>query len=458
VAEPPGLRRKVQAPGVGGVKARITIAAGLVVSAALVIGAIAMVVAIRSILTRDVRNATRLRADGVASALASGAGFETLVVAENDEQLVQILDAKGSVIASSPNVAGDKAVAQLRPGTSATIRTPINDHDDFMAVAFPAHVKGAAYTVIVAQALAHVGEVTGRVSQLLLLGLPLLLALLFFTIWKVVGRALAPVEAIRREVEAISSTELHRRVPEAGGDDEIARLALTMNRMLGRLDAAHARQRSFVSDASHELRSPVASIRQHAEVALAHPETTTTTDLAETVLAENLRLQRLVDDLLLLARVDEHTLQINRRQLDLDDLVFDEAARLRETTAFKVDTKAVSAARVEADAMGIGRLLRNLVDNATHHANHCISFTLVKHNGSVVLTIDDDGPGIPVEDRGRVWERFVRLDTARARDEGGSGLGLAIVAELVAAHDGSVALGDSDLGGTRVAVTLPALR
>ena len=141
----------------------------------------------------------------------------------------------------------------------------------------------------------------------------------------VVGRALAPVEAIRAEVDAISAAALHRRVPDPPADDEIARLARTMNRMLDRLEQAQARQRRFVSDASHELRSPVASIRQHAEVALAHPDRTTTAELAETVLAEDLRLQRLVEDLLLLTRADEHTLALRRRPVDLDDLVFDEA-------------------------------------------------------------------------------------------------------------------------------------
>jgi signal transduction histidine kinase len=228
-----------------------------------------------------------------------------------------------------------------------------------------------------------------------------------------------------------------------------------MNRMLERLQRAHARQRRFVADASHELRSPVASIRQHAEVALAHPDRTTAAELAATVLAEDLRVQRLVEDLLLLARADEHALPPRRRQVDLDDLVFDEARRLRDATGLHVDVGAVSAGRVEGDPAGLRRVLRNLGDNAARHASARVGFALAERDGVAVLVVDDDGPGIPPGDRERVLERFVRLDDARARDAGGSGLGLAIVAELVAAHGGAVGIADGPLGGARVQVTLP---
>jgi signal transduction histidine kinase len=308
---------------------------------------------------------------------------------------------------------------------------------------------------VVARSVEAVGEATGAVAGLLAVGLPLLLAVVGVTTWMVVGRALAPVEAIRTEVDAISAAALHRRVPDPPADDEIGRLARTMNRMLARLEQAQARQRRLVSDASHELRSPVAAIRQHAEVALAHPDRTTVGELAETVLAEDLRLQRLAEDLLLLTRADEHTLALRRRPVDLDDLVFEEARRLRAATGLRVDTGAVSAGRVDGDAAGLRRVLRNLGDNAARHAAGRLAFSLAERDGLVLLGVDDDGPGIPEADRERVFERFVRLDDARARDDGGSGLGLAIVAELVAAHGGTVAIGSSPLGGARVEVTLP---
>jgi len=256
-------------------------------------------------------------------------------------------------------------------------------------------------------------------------------------------------------VDAISATALHRRVPDPPADDEIGRLARTMNRMLERLERAQTRQRRLVSDASHELRSPVAAIRQQAEVALAHPDRTSTTELAGTVLAEDLRLQRLAEDLLLLTRADEHTLGLRRRPVDLDDLVFDEARRLRGVSGLRVDTSAVSAGRVDGDAAGLRRVLRNLGDNAARHAGTQVAFSVSERDGVVRLLVDDDGPGIPEADRERVFERFVRLDDARARDDGGSGLGLAIVTELVSAHDGTVTITHSPASGTRVEVALP---
>ncbi|MDF2742203.1 MAG: histidine kinase, partial [Actinomycetia bacterium] len=215
--------------------------------------------------------------------------------------------------------------------------------------------------------------------------------------------------------------------------------------------------RRLVSDASHELRSPVAAIRQHAEVALAHPGRTTTTELAGTVLAEDLRLQRLAEDLLLLTRADEHSLVLRRRPVDLDDLVLEEARRLRDATGLRIDTSGVSAGRVDGDPAGLRRLLRNLGDNAARHAGGQLALSVAERDGVVLLGVDDDGPGIPEADRGRVFERFVRLDDARARDDGGSGLGLAIVAELVAAHGGTVVAAAGPLGGARVEVTLPRL-
>ncbi len=311
---------------------RTTVTAVATVGVALAIGAVAMVVLLRGALTREVRRTTRLRATEVATALESGAGPGSLAVAEQDEQLLQVLDANGNVTESSPNIAGRPAVTRLEAGKTIIIKTPINDHDDFVVAAATVNISGGRFTVIVGRALADVTAATQATTRLLLIGLPILAALVGLTIWSVVRRALAPVEAIRREVDSISAAELERRVPLPPGDDEIARLATTMNQMLGRLDAADAAQRRFISDASHELRSPVASIRQHAEVALAHPDLVTTTALAETVLAEDLRVERLVEDLLVLAKIDEQALRLQRSPLDLDDLVFEEARHLRETT------------------------------------------------------------------------------------------------------------------------------
>jgi signal transduction histidine kinase len=445
----------------GTVRVRTTVAATVAVGLAMTVGALVMVAVLRDTLTREVRTAARLRGQDVAAVLASDpAAAGSLAVDDADEALIQVLDDRGRVVAASPNAQGLAPLARLRPGSSAEVEVaaggPVEEEGEFLAVATGADTPQGPRTVVVVRSTDTVNEATGTVSGLLAVGVPLLLAVVAVTTWILVGRALAPVEAIRAEVDAISGADLHRRVPDPPADDEIGRLARTMNRMLGRLEQAQARQRRLVADASHELRSPVATIRQHTEVALAHPGRTTTAELAATVLAEDLRLQRLAEDLLLLTRADEHTLAPRRRPVDLDDLVFDEARRLRGASGLRVDTTTVSAGRVDGDAAGLRRMLRNLGDNAARHSGGQLAFSLGERDGMVLLAVDDDGPGIPEADRERVFERFVRLDSARARDDGGSGLGLAIVAELVAAHGGTVAITTSPLGGARVAVALPA--
>jgi len=234
----------------------------------------------------------------------------------------------------------------------------------------------------------------------------------------------------------------------------------TVGRALRRVARAEAAQRRFVSDASHELRSPVATVRQHAEVALAHPGRADAGALAGTVLDEAVRMQRLVDDLLLLARADESALlRAGRRAVDLDDLVLEEVRRLRAARPdLRVDAAAVGAARVTGDADALRRLVRNLGENAARHARARVAFALSDPgDGWARLVVEDDGPGIPAADRDRVFERFVRLDEARSRGAGGAGLGLAIVAEVAAAHRGRAEAGEAaELGGARFAVTLPS--
>lgn len=438
----------------GGIRARTTLLATLVVGAGLVIGAFVLVAVMRASLADEVASAAELSAAEVARVLADGGQPRLSGLTDADEGLVQVLDGDGEVIQSSANVAGRAALAEISPGQVIEV-TPLAGLPPFVVVADAASAPGGRVTVLVGRSLDGVVEATQVVVGLLVAGLPILLGLVMLVTWTVVGRALAPVDAIRREVDAISATELHRRVPEPPEKDEIGRLARTMNRMIERLEGSHARQRRFVSDASHELRSPLAAIRQHAEVAISHPETTPTAELAETVLAEGMRMQRLVDDLLLLARADESRLRLQDDEVDLDDLVLDEARRLGGMSDLRIDVTAVTAARVRGDASHLARLVRNIGENATRHTRTVVAFSLGVAGGEAELAVDDDGPGIPTEERDRVFDRFVRLDEARARDAGGSGLGLAIVAQLVAAHGGSVRVRDSALGGARIEVRLP---
>jgi signal transduction histidine kinase len=435
------------------IRAVTTAVATVVVAVALAVGASALIAALRHTLVDELAESARDQALEVVGQLESGSP-PNLEVSGHDEQLIQVLTVDGSVVASSSNIAGMPTVVRLEPGSTRQVLTPIDD-DEFVAVAEQAQTANGPVIVVVARALVDVLDTTTIVTQLLIIGLPVLLLVVALTTWFAVGRVLAPVEAIRREVDEISAAQLHRRVPQPKADDEIGRLAATMNRMLARLEDARNSQRRFVSDASHELRSPITTIRQHAEVALAHPDHTSARELAEVVLAEQQRIQRLVEDLLLLARADENV-PLDRAPVDLDDLAFEEGHRLRTTTSARVDTSAVAAARVHGDVYALRRVLRNLGENAARHAVSRVDIALTLRGEDVVLTVDDDGPGIPESERDRVLERFVRLDEARSRDDGGSGLGLSIVDEVVAAHGGSIRILQSSLGGARIEVTLQA--
>jgi signal transduction histidine kinase len=435
------------------IRAITTAVATIVVAAALTVGAIGLIAAARSTMVNEVTESAQKQAAEVVGQLESGRP-PVLDVAGSDEQLVQVMTPAGAVVASSPNISGEPAVARLAPGQSAQVITPL-DNDPFVAVSESAQTADGQRIVVVARALVDVLDTTTVLTRMLIIGVPVMVAVVGLTTWFAVGRALAPVEAIRREVDEISAAQLHRRVPQPKADDEIGRLAATMNLMLERLEAARNSQRRFVSDASHELRSPITTIRQHAEVALAHPDRMTAQELADVVLAEQTRMQGLVEDLLLLARADERV-PLSRAPVDLDDLAFEEGHRLRATTSKRVHTSGVAAARVHGDADALHRVVRNLGENAARHASSRVDIALTDLGDDVVLTVDDDGPGIPDAERERVLQRFVRLDEARSRDFGGSGLGLSIVDEVVRAHGGSLSITQSPLGGARIQVTLPA--
>jgi len=269
------------------------------------------------------------------------------------------------------------------------------------------------------------------------------------TTWAATGRALRPVEAVRAEVAAIAGGSLHRRVPRPPGGDEITRLADTMNGMLARLEEAARRQRRFVADASHELRSPLASARTQLEVALR--ASAGDAAVLRGVLEEHHRLERLTADLLRLARLEGGAAP-GAAEVDLDELIAEEAARL----GTQVDDRQVLAGRVAGDRQQLASVVRNLLDNAARHARQRVAVALWERDGRVHLVVDDDGPGVPPADRERVFERFLRLDEARDRARGGSGLGLAIVRAVVTAHDGTVRVEDAPAGGARLRVILPA--
>ena len=311
-------------------------------------------------------------------------------------------------------------------------------------------------TLVVAKNLDDVTESVRILMLSLAISIPIAVSLLAAVVWWLMGRALAPVEAIRAEVSGMHVADLHRRVPVRSNDDEISRLAVTMNALLERVEQATNRQREFVGDASHELRGPLTRIRSLLELSIAHPATAKPEATYRSVLSDITKLQQLVDDLLFLARSEAARPQVPDVGVDLDDLVLAQVKELRARGRVRVDASAVSATRVRGDANQLRRAISNLVSNAERHAATTITFELREYDGQGELVVADDGPGIPEEQREAVFQRFTRLDDARSRDSGGAGLGLAIVHDIIARHSGTVSIGTSETGGARISLHLPA--
>lgn len=317
---------------------------------------------------------------------------------------------------------------------------------------------GADYVVLGVSSQAAQRHALALTARALGISTPLLVLLAGLATWWLTGRALQPVEKIRREVARIEYGRLTDRVPVPGSHDEVAALATTMNDMLARLEAAQASSRRFVSDAGHELRSPLATLA--AAIELAERDDGSRAELTELMDREVTRMRRLVDDLLVLAKAEDRGLQFAHDDVDLDDVVESEARRLRTQSRHAVRAH-IEPVRVTGDADRLTQVVRNLCDNAERAARSTLELSVRADHApdgrpEAVLTVADDGAGIAPADRERVFGRFVRLDDARARSAGGSGLGLAIVEQIVSAHGGSACVIDGPLTGACFEVRLPA--
>ena len=466
-AEPTaGVRNRARARPVwaAGIKTRSALAAAGVVAVALLAAVPLLIWFLDRSLQQSAELAADTQAQQIADQLSAGgpAAVSRLLERERGERSVaQVVDTGGSVIASSAQLAGLPPLSGLRPpargrASSVELSPDIREADKYVVVARGVRSGEQHYVVLVGESLAPANRSVRTVETFLALGLPVLLLVVGGATFVFVGRSLRPVEAIRSRVAQISSQELSERFPEPAVYDEVGRLSVTMNDMLGRLQRAQQAQHRFVADASHELRSPLATLRSTLEIALVHPRTRTTEN-TEAMLSETERLQRLVDDLVVLARSDELP-STTRGDVDLEDLVQDERNRVHATTSLLVDGS-VRPVRVHGSRHELAQVVRNLVDNAVQHARECITIDVREEHqddgAAAVLSVGDDGPGIPPGDRDRVFERFVRLDAHRSRHQGGSGLGLAIVDKLVRDHGGSVTVGDSPGGGALFVVRLP---
>ena len=440
------------------VRARSTIVATAIVGLALALMSVAAVTLQRIALIDTIDSGLITRADDVAGLVISGSVPDQIAVAGDDDALVQVVDANGTVVAASENIDGEGPIVAISGeavGQVVTTRSLPTGDGSLRLVSRRVSTDRGDFTIYAAASLEQVTESVAVLSATLLVGVPLLAALVGVTVWVIIGRSLRPVEEIRSQVSSIGDRELDRRVPVPDTSDEIASLATTMNQMLERLQDSSNQQRRFVADASHELRSPLATIRSELEVHQAHPGSEEWPRIADAVLQEALRMQRLIDDLLLLAKSDAAIHSVPVTAVDLDDLVFDQVERLQSTTAITFDTSKVSGAQVIGDQAALERLIRNLLENACRYAVSAIDITLSEIDQRAIVIIEDDGPGIAEDDRERVFDRFTRLDEARDRDHGGTGLGLAIVSEIVRRHGGTVEVDHSSTGGALLRVDLP---
>ncbi|MDQ1673565.1 MAG: hypothetical protein QOC98_2127 [Frankiaceae bacterium] len=439
------------------VRGRTTLLATGVVALALAVAGCAFVLLLQRTLTRNIDDTLAARADDVTALLAAGASPTQAMGSRRDDFYVQLVGPDQKVLASSSTEPESPLLtvppSSGRPMTASDL--PIGEEgEDFRVTSRTVQTPSGPTTLTLAASLEPVEQTLSAAVPQLLIGLPALLAVVGLTTWYMTGRALRPVSAIRRQLAAISSQDLAARVPEPPTRDEIAELARMMNGLLGRLEAAHAQQQRFIADASHELRGPLTTLRTKAEIAIAHPERTDWPHTTTTWLHEIERLCALVEDLLVLARTSDAP-ERQRDDVDLGDLLLLEVERLQERGSRRVEIGRVDVACVRGDRGALGRLLHNLGANADRHARGRVRLHLQAEDGVAVLDVDDDGPGIPVPDRERVFERFVRLDDTRTRSTGGSGLGLAIARELAAVHDGTLVVGTNEWGGARLRLRLP---
>ncbi|MCF2131305.1 HAMP domain-containing histidine kinase [Strepomyces sp. STD 3.1] len=480
----------------GSVRARATLGATLVVAVALVAAGAAVLLSLRSNLLGEAGTQAERSAREVATELAVGTPYADLSL-DVDDRPVQVVDEDGTLVAASEDLeritgTGVEAV-EPRPaaspdGTDGTDgtgdagdtddadddddagepleageigeRTTVSDGsatidgdtEDYRFAAVPVKTEDRGRLTVYAGAplSAEHGAVNTALT-VMLIGFPVLLAVVGWVTWLVTRRALRPVEGIRREMAAITASEdLARRVPVPGTHDEVARLASTTNETLAALETSVERQRRFVADASHELRSPIASLRTQLEVAAAHPELLDLDGAVE----DTVRLQHLAADLLLLARLDAGERPADAR-VDLAALAREEAGG-RAGVSVREDAGVAGGVTVAGSRGQLGRVLANLLDNAQRHARSAVEVSVRRDGDLAVVGVADDGEGVPVADRERIFERFVRLDAARSRDDGGAGLGLAIARDVAVRHGGTLTVHDAPAGGALFELRLPA--
>jgi len=441
------LRARLMAVGVTGV------------AVALALGSLVLYAVLTFTVNRTVDDGAYASAQAVAAMVSENTVPNPLPV--SGSQVVQVVDRSGAVVSAS--ITADRLTPLLRPSelakalTGEQISIPgarVGLTGTMRAIAVQAGPPSASSSIIVAVPLNDVEQSQRVLRMTLLLAYCPLVVVMALIAWRVIGSTLRPVETLRSGAARISGSDQQERLAVPESADEIRALALTLNDMLDRLAAARGRQRAFVADAAHELRSPLTSMRTQLEVAQHLGEGG---ELATDLLADVTRLSTLVEDLLLLARAGSDTNHPPvRESIDVRALLVATANRY---VGARVPVSVVEGPAVYANANSeeLRRVLANLVDNAVRHARSNVALSVQAKDRGAELTVLDDGPGIPAEERERVFERFARLDDPRDRDAGGTGLGLAIVLELLRRSHGSISLQDNPSSpGLAAVVHLPS--
>jgi signal transduction histidine kinase len=441
-------------------RTRVTIVASLITAVAITGGIVLLYLLQMHSVRRAVDAQLRTYVTQIAQASPTGNWPHPLPSSSLDPAAqAQVIAADGTVLTATRGLAGVPATFALPAGSSSPVRLKGADGvvpDEAGVAAIRETINRKPVTIVAGTPTGILSSIDSEFTYQLILGFPIILALAAAAVWILVGRALGPVEQIRHAVTDITSADLSRRVPEPGTADEIGHLAETMNQMLARLEDSVLRQRRFVADASHELRSPLAALRTTLDVALAHSDKAPWATVATRAAHQTARLERLIQDLLRLAKADEHTLVGHQQTVHVGDLVGD-VVRATPARALTIDLHLTDEVFVYGNPGDLGRLVRNVLDNAVRYATDTVTVTVTATHDTACIHVRDDGPGISAGERERVFDRFVRLDASRDRASGNSGLGLAIAREIASAHEGRIWVADTPEPGADVVIELPRL-
>jgi signal transduction histidine kinase len=443
-------------------RARLTLLATALFSFAVITGAVLLLFLQRYALTRVLDQSATRTANDIAKQFVGGRGPAIVEATTGGITAVQVVDAQDKVVAATlstdryTSIISAQQLAEVRRGARLTVESPTSD----VQLRVVARRIGSR-TVLVYTDLSRVDDSLRVLTRAALIGGPLAVLLMALASYGVVALTLRPVAALRHGAADITAAGLAKqRLPVPGAQDEIHRLAVTLNAMLDRIDSATSRQRTFVGDAAHELRSPLASLRVQLEVGQRLGPEADWSSLIDDVLVDVDRLDRLVGDLLALARLDESASLTRREPVRFDEIVESVGAGYGHARV-PVRTS-TEAAQISGDADALRRVVINLVNNAVRHATHEVVVTVRAGADSgrpvAILEVVDDGPGIPASARERVFDRFYRMQESRSRETGGTGLGLSIVRDIVRNHGGRVRLTERPDGapGLRAVVVLPA--